>query len=72
MSIPLSYCDLVRAAKEGGEIADHFVEMLLDNVSSGHFSTIPCSHDPKCECSEEEFESLNEKFEDSLSQLDLN
>jgi hypothetical protein len=47
MSIPIKYCFLVEAADN----TDSFRKLhptMYDNIKGGHFTVLPCNHDPPC------------------------
>lgn len=60
MSIPISYCALVRAVDEP-EFRGRFHEIMKRNIKCGHFSIMSCSCSPPCrELTTEELDKLSE------------
>ena len=69
MSLPISTCDVYRAAKGDEEAYQRLVHAFEVNVVCGHYSQFPCMCNPPCElCTEEQGIALNtrlaEQFKD--------
>lgn len=65
MSIPISYCSVVRAAKDA-DAFNRLVNMMRFNLKFGAFSQFPCRCEPQCECSDEELDAMNDKLTAAL------
>jgi len=48
MSIPIISCRVFKASKSD-RVLNLLALDLMCNIMSGHFSTLPCNHNPKCE-----------------------
>lgn len=62
MSMPVKYCFLVQAADDPETFAK-IHPVMHRNITGGHFSVWPCSHEPRCrELGKEEFHKLMQRF----------
>lgn len=58
MSIPISYCSIVKAI-DNPEYQERFKKTFELNLKCGHFTIVGCSCDPPCrEISEEELKKF--------------
>lgn len=62
MSVPVKYCDLVRAA-EDPEYFERTHTTMHRNIKSGHWSVWPCECKPPCRLlTTERFQGLIQRF----------
>jgi len=59
MSIPMSQCTNVKAAKGDEEAYEQLKKAMETNLTCGHFMTAPCPHDPPCVATQDEVNALN-------------
>lgn len=62
MSIPMSYCQMIKAAKGDEEEYQKLRETLVSNLRCGHFTTFPCTHTPLCSATDQQIDKLNERL----------
>ena len=65
MSIPVSACLIVKAAKGDKEAIDRLKKALRYNTKQGHFSIYPCRHEERCVITDEEETFLLKQLEES-------
>jgi len=67
MSIPIRYCSLVIAVDD----LDFFGKVhpqMKRNLDKGHFSILPCEHDPPCrDLSDYELDQLFKRFREPIT-----
>lgn len=66
MSMPIKYCFLVQAADDL-EAFTKIHPIMKRNLDGGHFTILPCGHDPPCrDLTEEEGTDLTRRFREPL------
>lgn len=62
MSIPIKYCFVVEAA-ENPDVFKKLHSAMHQNLKGGHFTVLPCDHDPQCrELEDEEWQSMVDRW----------
>lgn len=54
MSMPISACMVMKAAKGDEDAYKHLIDAYTINLKCGHYTTFPCRCDPPCELPTEE------------------
>lgn len=66
MSIPVSWCLIAKAAS-GDEMAyARLLGAMKVNVAHGAFTSVPCTHDPKCEAADEAVTKLDARIQKDI------
>ena len=70
MSLPISWCQIQKAAKGDKEAEEQVIKAMKMNAYFGHFSIFGCKHDPHCEpATEEQLKALNEKIKEATKDI---
>jgi hypothetical protein len=70
MSIPISTCLTVKAAKGDEAAFEKLANAMKVNMQYGHWSQYPCDCDPKCDCTDEELAALNDRLAEHIGDVE--
>lgn len=73
MSRPISNCLVIRAANGDEKAFESLREVMTYNLKCGHWSQVPCSHNPPCGPlpSDEQLQALSHRFEKELQECNV-
>jgi len=73
MSIPITSCQICKAARGDEEVFDQLVKAMKVNRECGHWSQFPCQCDPPCEQpSDEQLSEFNDRMQAALAGIQAN